>query len=746
MQSKAATFTAVVLLATIVSGQSINVINTPNTTTAATKDLQEKRDWWCSNTAVYDRNYNASMQYYYRTTRGNFLGYWTSNVVNYLNGGSTTEFIQTMKWPFGLLLTVLLICFLAWIVFMVYLCGFRKRAKNESFFTGCLRFAVISLVLFVGLFVIILIFMGFSEISQRHSKCQVLNVGNMLVNGYVSMYNGNQYVGLTALNQAVWNFRSEYLNAQNVGQAAVRIVNQNYPASTANAISRLQQVAASAQGQSTVSPLGFSDTPRSIRAISGWFSPAAKSEFGNLNALGVTLDAAGKAINNINNGLSNGANANLISSTQVLNAFFNNLTADASKVAMTSYLQLRDRYTFAAGGYWTIFAISIVIIAIAIYLIVKLFKISSDPNEPRNFTLLKILIAVLGFFLVWYAILTIILLAGSASISTFCSIIGNVNQGNWRYVDNLNIPWPGNSKQLLKECTVGKSGDVWNFQSLWPNITSAPNSNDIRNLLLGVLNYQGLYVNQQISGSSAIATVISQYQAIRNGVDFDYPNVMDQFNPLFASWTNSSNSLNSNGGIPSLTNFNCSAIAAVNQSRCQPLDNVSGIVFGTDSTYSNFTIAQNLRAYIQSEQSTLSSIASALQESGNQQTPGQAFRNIKAGLDQRRADVQSIASAFPSTFAPFAQYQGQAIYTFDCRNIGRELLVLEDHYCFELNYWVNILVIIASISLLILFILCWALCAAVREADTEGETLQAPIPAVEEAKGDINERELIPQN
>lgn len=743
MQSKAATLLLTALVASLAAAQSINLVNNPNSTTSATRDLQEKRDWWCSATNVHDRNYNASMLYYYRATRFNFLGYWTTNVIDYLRGGSTTSFIQTMKWPFGLLLTLLCITFIVWIFFLIYLCAFRKQTRNEPNLTNCLRFSLILLLLFAGLFVIIMIFMGFSEVSQRRSKCQVLNVGNMLVNGYVSQMNGNQYVGLAALNQAIFNFQSEYTNAGTVVNQAARIVTNNFPLSTQDAIQRLQSVAGAYQGSATTSPMGLIDIPNSMRNMNGWFNNAAKAEFSNAHQAGSTLHNAGQSILNIQNGIVNSNSGSIVNSANTLGAFFRNMTGDMAGVSLESYYQLRNRYTYAAGGYWAIFAISIIIIIIAAYVIAKVMKIQSDPAEPRNFGFLKALLAILAFFLVWYCILTIILLAGSASISSFCNILTNVNQGNWQYVDNLDIKWPGNSRHVLKECTIGKSGDLFNFQTLFPGISESPFASDIQNIITGVLNYQGWYANSQISGSSSLALVNSQYQAIRSGIEYDYPNVLDQFKTLYSSWTNSS--INSGSGIPSLTTFNCSAIASANRTRCQPLDAVAGISFGSDATYSNYTIAQNLRRYIQSEQALLSGIWDNLRERNDQLTPGQAFRNFKLSFDQRRSDVQDIQTAFSKTFSVFAPYRGQALYTFDCRNIKREMLILEDHYCFELNYWVNILVIIAAVSLLVLFILCWALCAAVREADTEGEIVNYPIPAAEENKGDINERELIPQ-
>lgn len=747
MRSAAAKFLALAALAVLASAQSINVRNTPNASTNQTIDLQEKRDWWCHATNVYDRNYNASQQFFYRVTRRNVLGDYAADVVDYQQGGSTTRFIQTMRWPFGLLLTILCIVFIVWIVFLVYACGAcRKTARNEGVLTGCLRLAWLVLLLFIGLFVIIMIFMAYSEISQRRSKCQVLNAGNMLVNGYVSQMNGNAYVGLNALNQAVFNFRSEHANVGRVGEAAVRIANQNFPSATANAINRLQAVAADARGSMTTSPLGFMDTPQSVKEINGWWSDAAKQEFSDLHTTAITADAAAKTLIAIQNGLNGNQNDALVTATVNTNAFFRNLTDDVTSMSLGAYRQVRDRYTYASGGYWTIFALSIVIIALAIFLLVRLHNAQNRAHPASDFRLSKVLLAILGFLLVWYAIVTIILLAGSASIATYCQILGAVNSGNWNYVDQLNIRFPGNSRQVLRECTVGKTGDLWNFGSQWPGLAGAAYSDSVRSVLAGIGNYLMMYQNPQISGSSAIATHISQYQAIRSGIAFDYPNVLDQFDTLYRSWSNST--LNSNKNIPSLTTFNCTALQAADRTRCNPLDNTQLFAYGTDATYSNYTIANNLAGYIQSEQALLNSFIQNLRERNDVLTPGQAFRNVKSAFDQRIDDVRAIYANFPGTFAPFSQYFSNPIYAMDCRNVRRELLVLEDYYCFELNYWVNILVVIAAISLILFFVLTWALCAAIREADTEEVIAMYPTPvavAVVEDKASINERELIPQ-
>ena len=722
---------------------SINTINAPNATSNAAQDLQIRRDSWCNGTTVNDRNFNVSQQFYYRSVRGNFLGYWVSSVVNYINGGTTTQFIQNIKWPFGLLLTVLLIAFISWVFFMVFICAFRKQVRNEHFLTAGIRFAKILLFLFGALFIIVMILIAFSEIYQRHSKCQMLNVGNMLVNGYVSQMNGNQYVGLSAMGQAVINFQNDAAGAANVYSNANNILGSNYPSSTSNAISLLQGVAANYSSATTTSALGQSDKPFSIRNMNGFVSDAAGVEFNNLFAMGTTLDAAAKAVVGIvqNNGLAVGSQ-NIQTTITTLNNFFTNITSDVTTTVNDAYNQLKNMYTYATGAYWSIFAISIIIITIANFIVGKLEAIQADSNQPRDFKLLKILLAVLGFLLVWYAILTIILLAGSASIATFCTILGQVNQGNLSFLDTLNINWTGNSKQILKECTIGPTGNLWNFLALRPDAANAVYSNNIQNIILGVTNYNNFYVNPQVNGSSSIAYLNANYQAIKSGIINDYVGVSDQFNFVYASWPN-----NTTGKIVSLTQFNCTALSAANQTNCLPIDSSLLTAFDpnpSSPSYRNFTIVKNLQSYIQSEQALLTQIQQNLQGRTDIITPGQAFHNVRVSLDTNRNDVRMLASQFANTLKPFSQYQGQAIYTFDCRNVRQELNILEDQYCFNLNYWVNNLLIIVAISLMILFIVSWVICGAIRESDTETEISNFPIP-VEERKADINEREMIPQ-
>lgn len=718
---------------------SINTLNTQGVQTTASSNLQQSRDSWCNVTTPRDRNYNSSVQYYYRSTRSNFLGYSVASVVNYLNDGTSTDFINTMKWPFGLLLTLVLVIFITFIVFLAFMCCCKKDQRNNDVMIGCLRFSKLVLFLFTGLFVVIMIFIAFSEISQRHSKCQLLNVGNMIVNGYVSNINGNQYVGINAINQAISNFNKDFPSAGNVAAQANAIVNANFPASANGAISALQNVAGNYSTATTFSALGQVDQPQSIRKLNGYVSPSAQVEFTNMLTLSTSMNNAANGIIQIVNNNNAAVGSSIITNTVTnLNAFFTSLSNDVVALTNSLYDQVTKRYTYASGGYWALFVISLIIIPLALYLIIKLKNIQSDSLEPKNFSTIKIILAVLGFLLFCYAFITIILLAGSASISTFCTILGQVNQGNVAMLDTLNLNFPGNSKLVLKECVVGKTGNLWNLFSIWPNSNNATFAGQIQNLIAGAQNFKGFYANPQIAGSSSLSFLASQYSAIASGIMFDYVGVNDQFNNFF-----NSNPSSTTSAVPSLTTFNCTALP-VGQT-CLAIDKTSFQNVNTVNTrYTNLQIFVNLQQYIQSEQALLQQITFNLMNRIDVLAPNQLFRNIKVNLDTNRQNMQAILNQFASTLNPFSQYKGQGIYINDCRNVQRELRVLEDHYCFELNFWVNILVIIAAVSLLLFFMLSWALCAVIREADTEVEVNNYPLPA-QENKVDINEREIIPQ-
>jgi hypothetical protein len=75
----------------------------------------------------------------------------------------------------------------------------------------------------------ILIWIGFSEVSSRHSRCQYAIVTNFIVNGYFNPQNNNQYAGLVTIQQLYKNLANDLakLNTLTIQSAANTIIAAN---------------------------------------------------------------------------------------------------------------------------------------------------------------------------------------------------------------------------------------------------------------------------------------------------------------------------------------------------------------------------------------------------------------------------------------------------------------------------------------------------------------------------------------
>lgn len=718
---------------------SVNIKNTPKSSNKNTTTLQQLRDYWCNMTTVRDRNYNASRIYYYREARSNILNKRLDGVVDYINNGNAINAIQTIRWPFGLALTLLLVIFIAWIVFMAFICCGKKNTSVTGGLIFGLSCVKLALFVFSSLFVMIMILIALSEVSIRRSKCQFLNVGNMILNGYYSALSGTQYAGLVAMQEAVANFRNDVANTATVKNQATDILNANFLGLASTNLQSLRSVANSFADSQTSNAFGQSATPKSVAGFNAWINDSIRREFTDFNSLAQSVQQAGDGVFNLIQASQSPSQSGVMTQTLTsLGTFFQNITGDVYSAANSVHTTIRWTWVFATGGYWALFAVTILLLILAGILSSGLTTISVSENRSRDYKFYKVLLAVFGFLMVWYAILLIILLAGSGFISSFCSLLASVNSGNARVLDRLNFQWPGNTRQIAKECLAGKTGNLWNFASLSTEAINPAYASNVQGVIRGILNHRAFYFNPEVLSSSSIAWTIANYRSIQAGIQYDHTGVDEQW-----SFVKNSYPSFSTAASPSLTTWLCNEYQVSLRPSCVALDTPSALsAFGSRATYPNNTVVQNLFNYVQSENALLNNLIQSLDGNTNVLTPAQAFRNAKLVLDARKPSMDAIASTFASSVAPFSQYDVQATYLFDCRSVKKELAILEDHYCFELNYWVYIILVLSAISMVMLFIIGWSFMGVICELDTNDSPVSIP---AREIGADINEREIAPR-
>lgn len=709
---------------------------------AQAKDIQEKRDAWCRITDVADRNYNASQRAYYRITRQSIYSENIADAFLFYQQYDTTRWIQTMRWATGLLLVLIILSFISWIIWLGFCCAPKESSRSHNFMRFCHVLAWLLFVGFLGLFAFFMIFIAFSEVSQRRSKCQFLNVGNMFINGYYNSENGNQYVGLIHIGRVLKNLNAETGNLLPAVPSAQAIMNSPLKYWADSAESSMNEVYSANWLQKTIGPLRQTTQANTIERMVPGITPFIKEDFDRLANTAYGLLGAAQAVPNLGN---NGAKATVDQTIGYLVANTNSMIADISDLTLGIWNRGWTRYIFSAGAYWAIFAVSIVLIILIGVLIGYLGRVWTEGVAESNHTAFKVTLGLAGFFLVWYGILVIILLAGSTSIATFCNVLGQVNEGRVGVLDSLPVNWETNkyglSRLVLKQCVVGNSGDLLAFANTFTNIGyNTAYAQDIQNMINGLISYKTFNNGPIPNGSPSLALYNSQLDAVANGVVEDGVGVVDQ-DQILSRYIANSNLVNA-------VSRNVCGVQSNNTSCLN--DDVIG-TFNAVSGSVNASISKpyydNLQAYILSEQSMIANLKNQLNNGVN--SAANRYNMTSSILIQQLPNYNTIIATVPGTMAVINLFRG-GLSAYDCRNIRRELFILEDHMCFELNWWVNVLVIIAAISFCVLFILLWALFSAARHAPHDGVVATIPEPAkmVEAPKEDpaldINDREIIP--
>lgn len=67
--------------------------------------------------------------------------------------------------------------------------------------------------------------------------------------------------------------------------------------------------------------------------------------------------------------------------------------------------------------------------------------------------------------------------------------------------------------------------------------------------------------------------------------------------------------------------------------------------------------------------------------------------------------------------AAVTSFTGYSYEFFDCRNLRKELYILENYVCFNTNWYVIIINIFMAVSACLLFFLSWTVCVAIKEID-----------------------------
>jgi hypothetical protein len=82
-----------------------------------------------------------------------------------------------------------------------------------------------------------------------------------------------------------------------------------------------------------------------------------------------------------------------------------------------------ERWQHIWGPYWLNFGITIIALVLFIILLCALCFFIRDNKFTYSIMTLKVLLAIIGFFMVFYVVMVILILAGQTALATFCTVL-----------------------------------------------------------------------------------------------------------------------------------------------------------------------------------------------------------------------------------------------------------------------------------------------------------------------------------
>lgn len=629
---------------------------------------------------------------------------------DYYKDPSSNKFVKMFNYQFGLYLTLTLLIVISFIIFCFVCCMYCKCWGRKRCWYECLVLFVIFFICFVGLFIAVLVFIGISQNHSGPAYCTVFSVPAAVIYGNPGVYHKQEFIGYQNFTQFLGNYTSDVANIGIIAPDAQAISNANLPGISKDSINSVLAFKQGFINRKVNNGNGVVSVPDSIAQNPDSVSLEIESDFGAYDVLSQKLDGVATEVGLLQN------SAYRASSIKDLNALKTNLTTPATELEYLGRNFTEKSFkiqNYAIAGFWTFFAISLVIIALSIVAII-LLCLMKDGKRQHCLNCVRALLIFITFFVIIYAICVLILMAGISGMSSFCKFTGDLNQGNWNAANMLTTYLGDSTGQLIKGCFLA------NGTGYIPDLVdSSPSADASFNRLLGLVDglkgYSDFIANNDLSKttSPSIANQVNTWTAISGGKPYD----SQYANPSLQSFNSGNNCANKN------FDFTTTSCTASGKSNCVA---ILGNTYSADacvgsSSGSLTTSFNNLSQYISGEQTLMSDMTAGINGA-----PATSYAKLINAIKGVKGNADNLKIVFKNTLGTVSGFKNSMSEITQCQNLKVELLQFERYTCFPFTKPLYVLLILAFVSTLFLLFMVWAFYIALMHKE-DGNVENRPV-------------------
>jgi len=690
------------------------------------QSLVDNRNSYCSSATLDPQLLSASQLSSNRNhTYTDFYSNYTK-LFQFYNDTSSTTFIQLMNYQFGLYITLVLLIVISFIFFFVTFCW--KCSYSYNCWHECLWIFAILFLIFVGLFIAILVFIGISQYHTGNAYCSLYSFPAAVLYGNPGVYHKQEFIGYQPFLSFIGNYTAEVPQIGAKLNDMTAIINSQISSVTQSSIANTTAWWASVSNSTVNSGVGSALIhPDVIIANPASVSLELESEFNTLDILARELLASaseGKFLTSAS--YVNATQTGLATLAGTISSNFNSLSNVMEKFTQKG-MQLQS---YSIAGFWTFFGLSIAIILLGLFVLI-VFCCMRKGKYRTCITCMRISLLIIAFLAIIYGICVLILMAGISGMSSFCKFVAELNQGGWTAANTFTDFLGDAEGGLVKNCFFKNgTGYLPDVIGSTPYVTNSYNR--LIDLVEGMTSFR-IYTAKNPgflnTTSPSIQNQISVWRNISNGQYLDNYPATSAFNTFIGDNSCDSRHFELTSTACSFFNLtNCVGISS--SSSYSP----AGCVSASANASAIYT---NLYNYILSEQSLL-----ALLTTGISNSPLTSYTTVISSFQNINANVLSFQSVFPNTQKSVSNYNNTLLQITQCSNLQVELSQFERYACFPFTKPLYVLLVIATVSTLFLFFMIWALVSLICFKEDDARNL--PVIQKEEFLA-VSEQELVPK-
>lgn len=673
---------------------------------------------------IYDRNYTHQDLEKLRDARSNNLNDYFREVFNFIKTRDAASLLAATG-PFGpLLITMMAISFVTLLAFIIWIFGVCRKVHNR-----CLEeFTVVSSCIiywaYFGVWVTLVVFTGLAIHYSLRGFCAYLTVGEFFTYGTQRITNAtNTHMGLLNAAVSIGNFTLEtlpYTGTAARDAAYKGIINANLPGSASRLRTSLENFYGEYSQAKIVSADGGLHVSRTVNGfIDTYLDPRIEADSKLLTSASLKLHGAAETLlsyGTVNTPATKSLSTLKAQMVMVTREYYMFMGGVAYAWEFFMDRMIRNK-NYGYIGVWFTFALNLTNVLLLSIVMSILFCVCCYRKCMNCVWLAKILLLFIALFTIGVFIVNLFILFGSVIVSGHCHYLAQINSKfpNSTIIQDIGITMNEPTRVMWRKCV-----DVNENPSILEVTPTTPSNNlyygDALKIIDGLTAYPTFEKYFPGDQSAGFGETVGNWTRTLNGETIDFNDVDGNLSILNqAIMCGGSIYAIKKAGCPNWPDFKCLSIY-----------DEGTVVTPSCMATSNITVAQNIFSNLKLYSNSVTDVYSVMisdisaanpSYGGAQAGPWAEFNRAAALVRAQAPHFAVMQNAFPNTTAVANQYNYIFSELTNCSAIRKELLKTEDVACFKGDFYLYTYLILSIVCGMLLFILEWCICGALREQD-----------------------------